>query len=382
MNDLIIKQARLVNSNGADIVDVVINQGKIHEIGTSVADGLTAKKVIDLNGKFYISAGWIDAHTHCYAASPIYFDEPDLAGAAHGVTTVIDAGSVGADDIDHFYSLAKKVKTNVYSLLNIASIGIIAQNELSDMSKIDDEKLQQAIKRHPNFVVGIKARMSKSVVGENGIAPLIRAKEMQKESGLPLMVHIGNNPPNLDEIADLLTKGDIITHCFNGKPNKILDSDGNLKPSIQRALTRGVILDVGHGGESFSFSVAEQAMKIGTYPDLISSDIYHKNRINGPVYSLAAVMTKFLCMGFSPKQIIDCVTVKAADLLHLKGKGRLAVGYDGDVTIFDIKDERVELSDAEGQVRVGTQRFVPIAAIVAGESIATKEGDSDYAIDL
>ncbi|AKJ42064.1 dihydroorotase [Pragia fontium] len=379
MNDLIIKQAKLVNG---DVVDVVINEGKIREIGPLVGDGLTAKKQIDLDGKYYISAGWIDAHTHCYPASPIYFDEPDLAGAACGVTTVIDAGSVGADDVDHFYSLVKKAKTNVYSFLNIARIGIIAQNELSDMSKIDDASLQLAIKRHPDFVVGIKARMSKSVVGENGIAPLIRAKEMQKESGLPLMVHIGNNPPNLDEIADLLTKGDIITHCFNGKPNKILDVDGNLKPAIQRALARGVILDVGHGGESFSFSVAEQAMKIGTYPDLISSDIYHRNRINGPVYSLAAVMTKFLCMGFSPKQILDCVTVKAADLLHLKGKGHLDVGYDGDVTIFDIKDEKIELSDAEGQVRIGTQKFVPIAAIVAGESLITKEGESDYAIDL
>ncbi len=36
------------------------------------------------------------------------------------------------------------------------------------------------------------------------------------------MVHIGNNPPDLDEIADLLTQGDIITHCYNGKPNRIL----------------------------------------------------------------------------------------------------------------------------------------------------------------
>lgn len=116
------------------------------------------------------------------------------------------------------------------------------------------------------------------------------------------MVHIGNNPPNIDEIADLLTRGDIITHCFNGKPNRILDNDGNLKPSIARALARGVILDVGHGGESFSFKVAEQAMRIGTYPDIISSDIYHRNRVNGPVYSLAFVMTKFLCMGFSAEK--------------------------------------------------------------------------------
>ena len=54
------------------------------------------------------------------------------------------------------------------------------------------------------------------------------------------MVHIGNNPPNLDEIADLLTRGDIITHCYNGKPNRILTPSGTLRESIQRAAARRV----------------------------------------------------------------------------------------------------------------------------------------------
>lgn len=379
MNDLIIKQGKLINDQ---IVDILVRDSKIVAIGPDAAKEQQATKTIDLKGQLYISAGWIDAHTHCYPESPIYFDEPDLAGASCGVTTLVDAGSVGADDIDHFFAITRKVKTNVYSLLNIAKTGIIAQNELADMQQIDEASLQKAIADHPEFVVGIKARMSKSVVGENGITPLVKAKEMQKKSGLPLMVHIGNNPPNLDDIADLLTKGDIITHCFNGKPNRILDDNGNLKPSIQRALARGVILDVGHGGESFSFKVAEQAMRIGTYPDIISSDIYHKNRINGPVYSLAFVMTKFLCMGFSIQQIIDCVTKKAADLLHLKGKGYLDVGMDADFTIFDLKEERTELSDAEGEVRFGSHKFVPVVAIVGGKAIVSTESESEYAIDL
>ena len=86
------------------------------------------------------------------------------------------------------------------------------------------------------------------MVGENGITPLARAKEMQQENGgLPLMVHIGNNPPNLDEIADLLSSGDIITHCYNGKPNRILTPSGELRASVTSALKRGVRLDVGHG---------------------------------------------------------------------------------------------------------------------------------------
>jgi dihydroorotase len=112
-------------------------------------------------------------------------------------------------------------------------VGLIAQNELANMANIDADAVKQAVKRHPDFIVGLKARMSSSVVGENGITPLERAKAIQKENGdLPLMVHIGNNPPNLDEIAELLSSGDIITHCYNGKPNRILTPSGELRASI------------------------------------------------------------------------------------------------------------------------------------------------------
>lgn len=379
MYSLIIKQGKRTDGT---IIDILIKDGKIAAAGPELAGNQPADKVIDLKGEIYVSAGWIDSHAHCFAESPIYFDDPDLAGAAGGVTSLVDAGSVGADDIDKFYQLTLKSKTNVFSLLNISRIGIIAQNELSDMNNIDDDCFQQALERHAGFVIGMKARMSKSVVGENGIAPLVKAKEMQKKHRLPLMVHIGNNPPDIDEVADLLTRGDIITHCFNGKPNRILDDTGYLKPSIARALARGVILDVGHGGESFSFKVAEQAMRIGTYPDIISSDIYHRNRVNGPVYSLAFVMTKFLCMGFSAEQILRCVTEKAADLLSLPAKGYLKPGFDADITLFNLKEEPTELTDAEGEQRIGTHRFIPVAAIVGGKSIIQAQGECEDAICL
>lgn len=368
MYDLILKQAKLI---GGKVVDIAIADGKIAEIGSISAP---AKKIMNLAGKHFVSAGWIDSHTHTFAQSPIYHDEPDLAGVAAGVTTVVDAGSVGADEIDCFYALTRKVKTNVYAFLNISKIGVIRQNELADMADIDALLFDEAIAKYPDFIIGIKARLSKSVVGENGIKPLIRAKEMQKKSGLPLMIHIGNNPPNLDEIADLLTKGDIITHCFNGKPNRILNQDSFIRDSIKSALARGVVLDVGHGGESFSFAVAERAKELGVYPMAISSDIYSKNRINGPVFSLASVMTKFLCIDYTKQQILDCVTEHAAEMLGLENKGQIKVGFDADFTIFDIKQETVLLSDAEGAERESKERFVPLAAIVAGDVMVTKEG--------
>lgn len=197
MFDLLLRHARLVDDT---VSDIAVKDGKIAALG-EITD--PAVKTVDLRGECYVSAGWIDSHVHCYPKSPIYYDQPDSIGIATGVTTVVDAGSTGADDIDDFYTLTREATTDVYALLNISRVGLIAQNELANMANIDADAVKQAVQRHPDFIVGLKARMSSSVVGENGIIPLDHAKAMQAQNGdLPLMVHIGNNPPDLDEVAE------------------------------------------------------------------------------------------------------------------------------------------------------------------------------------
>lgn len=369
MYDLIIRGARLSDEQ---VVDIALQDGRIAAIGKVQGN---AQHERDLAGRYYLSAGWIDSHVHCYPKSPIYHDEADAIGVAHGVTTVVDAGSTGAEHIDDFYRLTRAAQTQVYALINIARTGIVTQNELADMTQIDGEAVQQAVARLPDFIVGLKARISSSVVGENGVQPLIKAKAIQQETGgLPLMVHIGNNPPNLDQIADLLTTGDIITHCFNGKPNRILTPQGELKAAVKQAIARGVKLDVGHGSASFSFEVARAAIAQGILPDTISSDIYCRNRLAGPVHNLAHVMSKFFSVGMTLPQVIDCVTVNAAAGLRLQRKGQLKVGYDADLTVFSVKEETRPFIDSEGEQVVGEKHLVPLAAVVAGTWIATEEG--------
>lgn len=377
MFDLLLRGARLVDDT---LTDIAIQDGKIHALGDLASP---AKKTIDLHGAYYVSAGWIDSHVHCYPKSPIYHDEPDSVGIATGVTTVIDAGSTGADDVDGFYDITRRAATEVYALLNISRVGLIAQNELANMANIDADAVREAVKRHPDFIVGLKARMSSSVVGENGITPLERAKAIQKANGeLPLMVHIGNNPPNLDDIADLLSSGDIITHCYNGKPNRILTPEGDLRASVTRALKRGVRLDVGHGTASFSFDVAKRAIAMGILPHTISSDIYCRNRIDGPVRSLALVMSKFLAIGLTLPQVIDCVTSHAAEGLRLTRKGRLAPGMDADLTIFTVKDQPMMLTDAENASLQADKILVPLAAVRAGNGYLTEQGSAENAFDF
>lgn len=377
MFDLLLRRARLVDDT---VSDIALKDGKIAALGD--VDG-PALKTIELGGECYVSAGWIDSHVHCYAKSPIYHDQPDSVGIATGVTTVVDAGSTGADDIDDFYTLTREAATEVYALLNISRVGLIAQNELANMANIDADAVREAVKRHPDFIVGLKARMSSSVVGENGITPLDRAKAMQAQNGdLPLMVHIGNNPPDLDEIAERLSAGDIITHCYNGKPNRILTPQGELWASVTRAISRGVRLDVGHGTASLSFAVAKRAIELGILPHTISSDIYCRNRISGPVHSLANVMSKFLAIGMSLPQVIECVTANAADGLRLKQKGRLQVGLDADLTLFTLKRQPTVLVDAENDSLQAEQLLVPLAAIRAGKGYMTEQGSAEHAFDF
>lgn len=379
MYDLIIWRARLANNA---LTDVAIQGGKIVALGQLPPES-SALKELDLAGSYHLSAGWIDSHVHCYASSPIYHDEPDCVGVAGGVTSVVDAGSSGTDDIDAFYALTRSAKTHVFAFLNISRIGLLRQNELADTADINPQEIKKAIDSKPGFVIGLKARMSNSVVGQNGIQPLVLAKEIQQQNGqLPLMVHIGNNPPDLDDIADLLTCGDMITHCYNGKPNRILTPAGTLRASIERALQRGVRLDVGHGSASFSFEVARQAIAQGILPHTISSDIYCRNRMTGPVHSLAAVMSKFFTLGLSLEQVIACVTENAASALRLATKGHLKPGFDADLTIFELRAAPQVFVDSEEEVVNGEKMLVPLAAIVAGEILLTHEGKATHVFGL
>ena len=377
MYDLILRRARLVDDT---VIDIAIQDGKIAALGDITG---SARSERQLSGDYYLSAGWIDSHVHCYPNSPIYHDQPDSVGIATGVTTVVDAGSTGADDVDDFYQLTRQVETEVYALLNISRVGLIAQNELADMANIDDAAVREAVTRHPDFIVGLKARMSSSVIGDNGLKPLVRAKAMQQENGgLPLMVHIGNTPPEIDEIAPLLASGDIITHCYNGKPNRILTPEGALRASITNALKRGVRLDVGHGSASFSFAVAQQAIALGILPHTISSDIYCRNRINGPVKSLAHVMSKFLAIGLSLPQVIECVTRHAADGLRLRHKGRLEPGADADFTVFAQRRQPVLFTDSDQNRLAAELQLLPLAAVRAGKWFTTEQGSAEHAFDL
>lgn len=349
------------------LVDIEVINNKITKIGNDLP--IKNQTVIDGFGEMYVSNGWIDLHTHCFTKYELYGDKIDEVGYKQGVTTVVDAGSVGADTIDEFSKQIEDAKTNVYAFLNIARQGIATQDELADLNNLRLDLIEKTIQEHPNTIVGLKARMSKSVLNGNNIEPLEFALEVSNTLSLPIMVHIGTAPAKLEDVMKLLRKDDIVTHIFNPKLNGIFNSENEIHQFVLDAHQRGVQFDLGHGSESFDFERCIKANKLGLKCDSISTDIYKRNRINGPVYSLAHTMNKMLLCGYSLEEVIDKVTKSPAKLLKKDYLGNLEVGNCGDLTFFKISEKTLELCDSKGVKKVATSVLEPCAVLLHDEYI-------------
>ncbi|MFC0302490.1 amidohydrolase/deacetylase family metallohydrolase [Virgibacillus soli] len=360
----------MINIQGVKLVtgerkNIVIENSQIKQISEKPIQG---GEMIHVPENVYVSPGWIDLHTHAFPKFQPYCSHPDEIGYKTGVTTVVDAGSSGADTIHELYDIANECITNVLAFINISRIGLEVRNELANLDDISFEGINEACKKYPDFIVGMKARMSASVVGSNGIKPLESAREFSTRLHKPLMVHIGSAPPSLEDIVSLLKKGDIITHCFHEKEgNNIFYDGGILKPAVEAAMNRGVYLDVGHGTSSFSFHMARKAKEMDVFFDSISTDIYDQNRKYGPVYNMATTLTKFLALGYDLKEVIRSVTEVPANILHKPILGKLAPGKVADLTFFTIEQAETTLIDSVGNILVSPVRIKPYAVIIGGE---------------
>lgn len=361
----VLRHLTLINGNQADIV---IKEGRIVGIAASGRGQLEDAAEFDGSG-LHVSSGWIDMHVHAFPELEPYGDEVDSIGVKQGVTTIVDAGSSGADRIGELLEGGRQAQTNLLAFLNISRIGLLRIDELSKLEWIDWSKLLEALNLHRSSIVGLKARISRSVVKDSGIEPLRLARKFSKETGLPLMVHIGSGPPAIEDVVGLLENRDIITHYLNGKANNLFDEEGSPLPVLLDAIERGVKLDVGHGTASFSFRVAESAKRHGIPLHTISSDLYRGNRMNGPVYSLANVMTKFLYLGYSLEEVVAAVTSSAAEWLGKPELGRIGVGDIANLTLFEVRRERTELVDSEGDKRIADQLIQAKGVFVNGSYI-------------
>jgi dihydroorotase len=257
----------------------------------------------------------------------------------------------------------------VFALLNLSSIGLIAPSwEFANLDYCDVDLAASIVAQHRDLILGIKARIDGNTTRGTGIRPLELARELADRVGLPLMVHIGTGPPSIDEVADLLRPGDILTHCFTGGDMRILGQARVPNEKIRALQERGLVLDIGHGTGSFSYEVAEAMLAAGVRPDTISSDIHQMAR-QGPMFDMPTTLSKFLNLGMPLYDVIDRATTRPARAMRRPDLGTLAVGSAADIALWRIEEGEYAFYDVTMAQRGGTTRLVNTLTMVDGRPL-------------
>src|SRR6202020_2894087 len=123
-----------------------------------------------------------------------------------GVTTWVDAGSAGAITLPGFRRhIAAPATSRVRAFMNISYIGLVGPEfELRSMEYCDVDLFERIYRLHADVIVGVKVRSSSPTVGDNRVEPLRQARRAAERCELPVMVHIADAPPAIEDVLELM----------------------------------------------------------------------------------------------------------------------------------------------------------------------------------
>jgi dihydroorotase len=362
--DLIIRAGRVIDpSVRLDAIrDVAISGGRIAVVQANIAGD--AADTIDARGTLVVP-GLLDIHTHTGRSA----EGPGLV-LRDGVTGWIDAGSQGADHIGDIIAVARSAPQQGRVLINIGRAGILPEGDTMDLNRADVGAARDAIAKNREFIVGIKARLSRDVAGANDFEVLRRAQEVATSFGLPVMIHMGQTISPLPKLVDLLKRGDIVTHMFAPPPNSIIDDSGHILPEVLAARRRGVWFDVGNGQTGhLRWDTVGAIVKAGFWPDTFSTD-WNTNSPTTGVIDLPNCMSKLLGYGMKIDQAIACATVNASRIFPVfNDRGTLKAGAPADVALLELRKGTFEFLDNYKNTITGSQRLVPSATVLGGKRV-------------
>jgi len=350
--------------------DIGIRNAVIAALEPEIADA-RAKQTMDAKGKLVVP-GLVDMHAHVYPQVSALGLPADELVPYTATTTYVSAGDAGANTFSALkHYIVGQARSRIYAFVHVSSIGLsgFPVGEMLNIDYADVDAAAKTVAENHELVLGVKVRESLDVVGANGLEPLKRAVLACERSGVKgarVMCHIGNAPGDLSALLDTLRPGDILTHSYSGAGNNTVQS-GKLIAAALAAKKRGVLIDVGHGGGSFDYTVAEPAIQQGLVPDTIGSDIHAVSGNTPGMPHLPWVMSKFLNMGFSLEQVVTMATSAPAKIINRLDKlGTLALGAPADVSILELVEGPVEFVDTRKNTRKGDKYLKPVATVRAG----------------
>lgn len=350
-------------------MDIAINDGKIALIAKKISPE-TATQVVDARG-MYISPGLIDIH------SRLGSNLPDGYTLRVGVTTIVDAGDADYTTFKDFKkNIIDRSVTRVLSLLNITGGDYAGKaNEKNSGDKIAAESAKLALSNKKD-IVGFKI----DFVGPDWSA-VDRGVEAGNLANMPVMLDGGRNHPH-PSLKELFTKhlrkGDIYTHTytiiedFNARDRIVDQQTGKINPAFLEAQRNGIIFDVGHGS-AFRYSNAIPAKEQGFWPNTISTDI-SMGSVNAFMKDMMNVMSKFLAMGMSLKEVIKASTWAPAQAIKREEIGHLSTGAIADLTVFSLRKGEFGFYETAGYKMKAEQKFECELTIKSGRIVYDLNG--------
>jgi dihydroorotase len=392
--DLVLRNGHVLDpKNNVDRkCDVAIRDGKIAAIEPSIPAS-AAKKSVDISD-LYLTPGLVDIHVHAFTGlrhnawgNGDLSVPADVIAIPNGVTTVADAGSSGWRDFPEFRRrIISNSKTRIFAFLNIVGSGMADSDDIAEQNEhdMDLNALSKMIEQNRDVIVGIKTAHWQ----QPNFISMQKAVEAGNRNDLPVMVDFGwfDNKSYEQMISSILRPGDISTHVFR-MPAPLLTPEGKPAPYMLDARKRGIKFDVGHGGGSFNFALAEPMVKNGFFPDSISTDL-HVGSATGVMLNLPNVMSKMLALGIPLSEVIRESTTNPATEIGHPEIGQIAVGSVADIAVLRVEHGKFGYADLAGGKVDGTERISAEMTIRAGQivfdrnartAIPWREGHLKYA---
>lgn len=359
--------------NQTSRTSIPVADGKIALVARNI-DANLGLKVINAKG-MYVTPGLIDLHVHVFSGTNLkqeYMNGPssvwpDGFTFRTGVTTVGDAGSAGWRSFPEFKkNIIDRSQTRVLAFLNIIGDGMGQyQQNVNDM---DPNKAAEVAIANKKDVVGFK---SAHFSGDPFIA-LDSAVKAGNIADMPVMLDLTYpSKPVISSIEDLFMKhlrpGDIFTHMYRLTFPFFYDKD-KVSALAFAAQKRGILFDIGHGGNGFTFARAIPSVQQGFLPFSISTDL-HIASMNAGMKDMTNIMSKFLNMGLPLQDVILRSTWNPAKEIKREELGNLSVGSVADIAIFSLKKGKFGFIDSHNYLLKGTKKLEAELTIRAGKIV-------------